>query len=186
MAINVAFLRGINVGGHNKIKMADLRGMFESMGFKRVQTYIQSGNVLFASEDDTETLRIQIEQEIEKVFSISINVIIRTALELEGIIENCPFSEEKLLEAASSKVETFYVSLLLDSPTQEGIEQLGAFQSERDEFRIQNREVYLLLRDGIRNSRLANNLYKLNVSSTMRNWKTINKINTMAKAIDES
>jgi uncharacterized protein (DUF1697 family) len=185
MTINIAFLRGINVGGHNKIKMAELKGMFESMGFQRVQTYIQSGNVLFPSEDDTETLRIRIEQEIEKVFSISLTVIIRTALELEGIIKNCPFSEEKLLEAASPKVETFYVSLLLDSPTQEAVEQLGAFQNENDELRIQHREVYLLLRDGIRNSRLANNLYKLNVSSTMRNWKTINKINILAKAIED-
>lgn len=185
MTINVAFLRGINVGGHNKIKMAELKGMFESMGFQRVQTYIQSGNVLFASEDDAETLRIQIEQEIEKVFSISITVIIRTALDLEGIIKNCPFSEEKLLKAASSKVETFYVSLLLDSPTQEAVEQLAAFQSESDELRIQHREVYLLLRDGIRNSRLANNLNKLNVSSTIRNWKTLNKINALAKAIED-
>jgi uncharacterized protein (DUF1697 family) len=185
MTINVAFLRGINVGGHNKIKMADLRGMFESMGFQSVQTYIQSGNVLFTSEDDTETLRIQIEQEIEKVFSISATVIIRTALELEGIIKNCPFPEGKLLEAASSKLVTFYVSLLLDSPTEEVVEQLGTYQSESDEFRIQNREVYLLLRDGIRNSRLANNLNKLNVTSTMRNWKTINKINALVKTIEE-
>jgi uncharacterized protein (DUF1697 family) len=185
MTINIAFLRGINVGGHNKIKMAELRDMFESMGFQRVQTYIQSGNVLFASECDTETLRIQIEQEIEKVFTISITVIIRTKAELEEIIKNCPFSETILLEAASSKIETFYVSLLLDSPAQEKVEQLDAFQSESDEFRIQHREVYLLLRDGIRNSRLANNLYKLNVSSTMRNWKTINKINTLAKAMED-
>ncbi|MDP4084581.1 MAG: DUF1697 domain-containing protein [Bacillota bacterium] len=185
MTINIAFLRGINVGGHNKIKMTELKSMFESMGFQRVQTYIQSGNVLFASEDNAETLRIQIEQEIEKVFSISITVILRTALELERIIQNCPFSEEKRLEAASSKVETFYVSLLLNSPTREAVEQLSAFQSDSDELLIQDREVYLLLHDGIRNSKLANNLYKLNVSSTMRNWKTINKINTLAKSIEE-
>lgn len=185
MTVNVAFLRGINVGGHNKIKMAELKGLFESLGFQKVQTYIQSGNVLFVSEDDKETLRIQIEQEIEKVFSISIIVIIRTALELEEIIENCPFTEETLVEAASSKVETLYVSLLLDSPTQEAIDQVGTFQSESDELRIHQREAYILVRNGIRNSRLANNLYKLNVSSTMRNWKTINKINAMARALQE-
>lgn len=185
MTINIAFLRGINVGGHNKIKMAELKGLFESMGFQKVQTYIQSGNVLFASEDDTETLRIRIEQEIEKVFSISLTVIIRTAIELDEIIKNCPFSEEKLLEAASPKVATFYLSLLLDAPTQEAVDQLGAFQNESDELRIQHRDIYLLLRDGIRNSRLAKNLYKLNVSSTMRNWKTINKINILAKTIEK-
>lgn len=183
MSIHIALLRGINVGGHNKIKMAELKSMFELMGFQRVQTYIQSGNVLFESEEDEETLRIRIEKEIEKVFSISLIAVIRTALEFEEIIKNCPFSETILSEKeASSKVETLYVSLMLESPAPEAIEQLSAFQNESDEFRIQGREVYLFFRNGVRNSKLANNLNKLNVPSTMRNWKTINKINELAKA----
>ena len=83
----------------------------------------------------------------------------------------------------STEVETFYVSLLLESPTKEGIEYLRTFVSPTDEFRIQNREVYLLVRNGVRNSLLANHLVKLNVPSTMRNWKTITKLNALAKAM---
>ncbi|MGG4496658.1 DUF1697 domain-containing protein [Brevibacillus reuszeri] len=185
MTINIALLRGINVGGHNKIKMAELKSMFQSMGFERVQAYIQSGNVVFTSTEDAESLRKRIEHEIEKVFSISVTVVIRTSEELEQIIENCPFSEEVRKEAQASKqVETFYVSMLLQSPSQERIELLKEFASEMDEYHVQDREVYLLLREGVRNSKLANNLFKLNVPSTVRNWKTINKLYTLVKSME--
>lgn len=185
MAIYIALLRGINVGGHNKIKMAELKNMFHSMGVDRVQTYIQSGNVLFESAEDADALRERIEHEIEKVFSISVTVIIRTSEELKQIIENCPFSEEMLLEVqASTQVETFYVSMLLDSPSQERIEQLKAFASEIDEYHVQGREIYLLLREGVRNSKLANQLSKLNVPSTVRNWKTMNKLRDLVKSME--
>ncbi|MCF8564192.1 DUF1697 domain-containing protein [Alicyclobacillus tolerans] len=183
MTIYIALLRGINVGGHNMVKMAELRSMFQSIGLNRVQTYIQSGNVLFDSADDSNSLRQRIEQEIERVFSLSLTVILRTSVELERIITNCPFSEAVRREAESTEVETFYVSLLLEPPALEYIEQLRGFASI-DEFRIQDREVYLLLREGVRNSKLANNLFRLNVPSTMRNWKTMNKLNTLAKAIE--
>lgn len=185
MTIYVALLRGINVGGHNKIKMAELRNMFQSMGLNRVQTYIQSGNVLFDSPEDANSLRNRLELEIERVFSISLTVILRTSVELERIVTNCPFSETVRGEAeASTEAETFYVSLLLEPPSPEGIEQLGTFSSESDEFRIKEREVYLLLREGVRNSKLANNLFRLNVPSTTRNWKTMNKLNVLAKAME--
>lgn len=101
MRINIALLRGINVGGHNKIKMAELRQMFEMLGFSRVQTYIQSGNVLFESDESEQSLCQRIQGEIEKVFGFSINVVIRTAAELELIIKNCPFTEEAVAEVAS-------------------------------------------------------------------------------------
>jgi len=184
MTIYVALLRGINVGGHNKVKMAELRSMFESIGLKRVQTYIQSGNVLFDSADEADVLRRRIEQEIDKFFSLSLTAVLRTSLELERIIKNCPFPEEVRRDAeASTGVETFYVSVLLEQPTLDGIEQLNGYTSEIDEFRFQNREIYLLLREGVRNSKLANNLFRLNVPSTVRNWKTMNKLNNLAKAM---
>ena len=81
MKINIAFLRGINVGGHHKIKMVELRNMFELMGFSRVQTYIQSGNVLFESDDSEHSLVERIHVEIDRVFGFSVHVVIRTAAE---------------------------------------------------------------------------------------------------------
>ncbi len=182
MTINIALLRGINVGGHNKIKMEELRQLFETLGFSRVQTYIQSGNVLFESHESEQSLIKRIEGEIEKVFGFSINVVIRTASELECISENCPFTEEAVAEAKiTSEGESLYVSLLQDKPSQDGIDRLSAYKSDDDEFLIAGREVYLLFRRGVRNAKLANNLQRLEVPSTMRNWKTINKLSLLAK-----
>jgi uncharacterized protein (DUF1697 family) len=184
MAIYVALLRGINVGGKNRIKMADLKLAFEHIGLSRVQTFIQSGNVLFESNEGEEPLRKPIENKLEDVFGFYIPVILRTSMELEQIIKNCPFSEEEVIEAeAASKVESLYVGLLIQPPSQEGIEQLNVYKSQTDKFSIIGRDVYLLFYNSIRNSKLANNLHKLNVLTTTRNWKTINKLAQMAKAM---
>ncbi|WP_186670963.1 DUF1697 domain-containing protein [Sporosarcina sp. BP05] len=186
MTINIALLRGINVGGHNKIKMGELRQMFEILGFSRVQTYIQSGNVLFESHESEQSLIKRIEGEIEKVFGFSIKVVIRTTSELEWISNNCPFTEEAVAEAkATSDGESLYVSLLQDKPSQDGIDRIGAYKSDNDKFMIEGREVYLLFRLGVRNAKLANNLHRLDVPSTMRNWKTINRLTQLAKEMED-
>lgn len=185
MRINIALLRGINVGGHNKIKMVELRQLFEMLGFSRVQTYIQSGNVLFESDESEQSLIKCIQGEIEKVFGFSINVVIRTAAELEWITNNCPFTEEAVAEAKlTSEGESLYVSLLQDKPSQEGIDRLATYKSDNDEYLIEGREVYLLFQRGVRNAKLANNLQRLEVPSTMRNWKTINKLSMLAKEME--
>lgn len=182
--IYIALLRGINVGGKNRIKMADLKCAFEVMGLSRVQTYIQSGNVLFESGEEKNLLRSRIEYRLEEVFGFPVIVVLRTAAELKEIIRNCPFSKEEVSEAeALSKVESLYVSLMLEMPSQEGIEPLNACESENDEYRIIGREVYLLFRNSIRNSKLATNLQKLNVPATVRNWKTLNKLAALADAM---
>lgn len=182
MTIYIALLRGINVSGKNIIKMADLKRTFESMGLSQVKTYIQSGNVLFESNEKEEELRRRIEHEIEKVFGFAVTVVLRTASELEHIIENCPFSQKMILEAEKlSKVESFYISFLIEVPLQEGVERLEAYRSENDEYRIKGREVYLLFHESIRKSKLANNLHKLDVPMTVRNWKTVNKLAVLLK-----
>lgn len=187
MRINIALLRGINVGGHNKIKMAELRQLFETLGFGRVQTYIQSGNVLFESDDSEQSLIKCIQGEIEKVFGFSINVVVRTAVELEWITNNCPFTEEAVAEAKiASEGESLYVSLLQEKPSQAEIDRLGTYKSDNDEFLIEGREVYLLFRRGVRNAKLANNLQRLEVPSTMRNWTTINKLSLLATGMGEN
>lgn len=184
MAIYIALLRGINVGGKNKIKMADLKSMFESIGLNRVETYIQSGNVLFESSEKEDILRNKIEYEIETILGFSVVVVLRTAAELEQIIQDCPFSDKEVAEAESSNSEgeSLYVSLLTDAPLQEKMEYLNNFKSIDDDYRIRNRDIYLLFRHSVRNSKLANNLQKLDVPATVRNWKTINKLHVLVKA----
>ena len=181
MTTYIALLRGINVGGKNIIKMSDLKQVFENMGLCQVKTYIQSGNVLFKSKEGEAPLRKKIEYEIEKAFGFSVYVILRTSSELEQIIKNCPFSEEQV---PSSKIESLYVSLLLHAPLEENIERLNAYRNESDDYQVEGRDVFLLFRNSIRNSRLASNLQKLDVASTVRNWKTINKLFVLAKAME--
>lgn len=185
MTTYIAFLRGINVGGKNMIKMALLKKMFETMGFLHVQTYIQSGNVVFKSDELEATLLGRIENEIETVFGFSVPVMLRTAAELEWILQNCPFSEKRIAEAEASSVgECLYVAMLAETPVQEAQDRMNLYASQNDEYSIKGREMYLLFHHSVRNSKLANNLHKLDTPSTVRNWKTLNKLFAIAQSIE--
>lgn len=186
MTIYIALLRGINVGGKNIIKMVDLKKTLENMGLSEVKTYIQSGNVLFVSDEEDAVLRKKIEDKIESVFGCSVTVILRTASELEWIVNNCPFSQEEISQAEESSVgESLYVAYLLHAPSQEKIEALKVYKSGSEEYKIIGNHVFLLFRNGIRNSKLANNLHKLNVPATVRNWITTKKLVGLAKDMEK-
>ena len=185
MKIYIALLRGINVGGKNIIKMAALKQMFESIGLYGAQSYIQSGNILFKSNEEELPLQKKIEHEIEKTFGFSISVILREIAEIEGIIRNCPFSKEAILKAEStSEGEVLYVSFMNNEPLQENILRISGYKSESEEYLIEGRNIYLLFSNSIRNSKLASNLHKLEVPATVRNWKTLNKLSLLAKAME--
>jgi uncharacterized protein (DUF1697 family) len=177
MTVYIALLRGINVSGHNKIKMIELKAALEQMGLGRVQTYIQSGNVLFESKDDAESLRRRIEEKIKTVFGISITVILRTANELEQIIANCPYAADSLSEGKSIQV-----SVLAEALSQKQIDILSDDISKIDEYQINGLTIYCLFHQSIIDSKLAKNLQKLGNSVTSRNWNTINKLAVLAKA----
>ncbi|TXK76897.1 DUF1697 domain-containing protein [Paenibacillus sp. N3.4] len=178
MTIYIALLRGINVGGNNKIKMAELKAAFENLGLTRVQTYIQSGNILFESEEGAGALRLRIEQEIHAVFGISLTVVLRTAEELERMIQNCPFAAESL-----SAGQSIHVSALTEPLSQQQIDLLSNGISEIDEVHIHGHEIYVLYGQSILDSKLAKNLQKLGGVVTTRNWNTMNKLAALAKAM---
>ncbi|PEZ04131.1 cytoplasmic protein [Bacillus sp. AFS018417] len=178
MAIYIALLRGINVSGHNKVKMVELRHMLETMGLSRVQTYIQTGNILFESAEDTASLRFRIEDEIRKTFGISITVVLRTSTEFEAIIEHCPYTD-----VALGKGESVHVSILTEEPQQKVVELLLGSERDNDEYYIHGREIYFLFRQSILDSKLAKNLQKLGNTATTRNWNTINKLAALLKAM---
>lgn len=172
--VYVALLRGINVGGHKLIKMAELKAMFEALGLTKVQTYIQSGNVLFASnEEEAEPLRRRIEQQIEAVFGFDVPVALRTLDEWERIIAQCPFPAD----------ESLYVAVMTEAPLPEGVDRLQAHKIDGDEFRIGSREVYLLYRQPVHKSKLTNNLLekKLGVPATSRNWQTMTRLAALGR-----
>lgn len=176
----IALLRGINVGGQKPIKMTELKQLFEAQGFGRVQTYIQSGNVLFMADRAEEPLRRQLEREIAAAFGFPVTVALRTADELERLIAQCPFAADALREG-----ESLYVSLLAEAPTPAGIDRLLACVSEVDELRLVGREVYLLLRQSIRLTLFTNAFLerKLGVPATARNWRTISKLADLGQAM---
>ncbi|MBB6670440.1 DUF1697 domain-containing protein [Cohnella nanjingensis] len=186
MAVYVGLLRGINVGGNNKVKMDELKRMFAEMGFARVQTYIQSGNVLFASDEDEETLRARIEPAFEARFGFSSRFVFRTAEELENILARCPFTAEEIAAAdAKSEKESLYVSMLTEAPPAESLAKLNSSNYENESFRIVGRDVYLLFDLSIRNSKLGVDVHKMKIPSTNRNWKTITKLAAMAREMAE-
>ncbi|MBS4198133.1 DUF1697 domain-containing protein [Bacillus sp. FJAT-49732] len=182
MTIYIALLRGINVGGHNKIKMADLRSSLEQLGLQNIKTYIQSGNILFESSEPEETLQKKIHNKIEEGYGINSSVIIRTAEELQQIVSQCPFSDQMISEAStSSKGECLHVALLPKAPSKFNSDKLLTYTHEKELCVINGRDVYLLFYDSIRNSKLANNLKKLEVPATVRNWKTLTKLSLMVE-----
>jgi uncharacterized protein (DUF1697 family) len=183
----IALLRGINVGGKNKILMADLGRTFASIGLVNVQTYMQSGNVIFDSTESEEALVPKIENRIRTDFGFFVSVIIRTADEFAKLICNCPFSEEEISKAESlSAGESLYVLLLGHPPAEDKINLLAGFNYAQDRYKIVGRDVYLLLCGSIRNSKLANDIGKLNVPATTRNWKTIRKLCLIAREIPKT
>ncbi len=187
-AVYAALLRGINVGGKNKIKMTDLKRMFEEMGCTQVETYIQSGNVIFESDLRTAEVKTAVEQEIEKNFGFAIDVIIRTGEELVQILKNCPFTEQeiKIAEELNQEGESMYIAFLSEVPKAENLKKLEVYTGEADRYFIRNKDLYLLFSHSIRNSKLAVNLQKLKVANTVRNWKTMQKLCDMVKARSKS
>jgi uncharacterized protein (DUF1697 family) len=178
MTTYIALLRGINVGKNNRIKMADLKSLLETMGLTKVKTYIQSGNVLFEANDEAEQLCQRLEDEISKTFGFPVPVILRTAEEYEQIIRDCPYSIDSLQEG-----ESVQLAFLADEPCKEKLETLRMYKSDPDECFINRKEVYLFLRQSILDSKLAAQLPKLGVPATVRNWKTVIKLSAMVQEI---
>lgn len=171
----VAFLRGINVGGHNKIKMEALREMFSRLGYRNVSTYINSGNVIFETDrTNDDELSAKIEEAIELKFSLNIKVMVRKISEIEEIIKNNPFDGQ----AADDKY--LHVLFLAEELPEEKKNQLLSNNNEFETYAVRNREVFCLLRGGVSfaDSLLGKKYIdnKLKTPATARNWRTVNKI----------
>lgn len=154
--------------------MIDLKSMFESLGFKNVKTYIQSGNVIF-DYDLTDTIKLaeQIEKKISETFGFSVKTIIRTAEELRNIVNNNPFVKEPYIEP-----DKLHVTFMFDIPDPSISLILDVKKEENESFLIISREVYLYCPNGYGTTKLTNGMFekKLKVFATTRNWKTINSI----------
>ena len=176
MKTYISMLRGINVSGQKKIKMKDLKKLYEVLEFSDVETYIQSGNVVFKSSNtDISGLITKIQKKIQRTFGFDVSVLIRTKDELQKLIENTPFSKKD-----TSKL---HITFLSDSPIDISTEEINNAKDKAEEFSIASREIYLFCPNGYGKSKLSNTFFerKLGVSATTRNWKTVNTLFDMAK-----
>lgn len=172
----LALLRGINVGGKNKLPMADLREIFAAAGCRDVRTYIQSGNVLFnADADAVAALPALIAARIAAHSGYRVPVVLRSAGELGDAIRNNPFP------AAEAAPQTLHVLFLADRPDTVRVAALDPDRSPPDTFAVNGREVYLHLPNGAAETKLTNAYFDttLGTTSTGRNWRTVTTLYEM-------
>lgn len=169
MVTCVSLFRGINVGGHNRIKMDDLKKVHEVLGLQDVVHYIQSGNVVFRSED-TMQIEDRIEESVEKAFGFHVEVVVRTADELEEIIERNPFKGQQGREP-----DRIVVLFLAARPGEAAQEDLLKTYTGPEEIFMSGKEAYIYYPDGMGRSKLTGSLLerKLKTAGTARNWNTV-------------
>lgn len=175
----LSMLRGINVGAQKKVLMADLKIAYEELKFKAVTTYIQSGNVVFQTKENVNTLPSKIEKKILEKFGFEVPIILKTEEDLIRTLHENPFLKEKELQ-----LDKLYVTFLYDAPKPELMEKLQAFQTLADRFAIVGETVYLYCPNGYGTSKLNNNFFesKLNVKATTRNWRSVNELLKLMQA----
>lgn len=178
MPTYIALLRGINVSGKNKLPMAGLRALAETLDFQQPKTYIQSGNLIFHSEEEDQKLFAEnLSKGIQEKFGFDVPVLILSQQELEDILKNNPF----LIKEQDDKL---HVSLLAEEPSTANLKKLEGVDKGREEFVLKGKTLYLFMPDGYGRAKLTNNFLegRLKVSVTTRNWKTMNMLAELAAA----
>jgi uncharacterized protein (DUF1697 family) len=178
MSSFVSLLRGINVGGQKKIPMETLRRVYETLGYARVRTYVQSGNVVFDSAGcATSELVKGIEEQIEKTCGFTVPVFIRQTLELHDILTGNPYLINGSVDPAA-----LHVTFLYQPPCKNEWESLRPPSDIADEFSLGESVIYLHCPNGYGKTKLSNNFFerKLGVLVTTRNWNTVNALYKIA------
>lgn len=171
MKTYIALLRGINVGGHRKVPMAELRDLLTKIGFSNVKTYIQSGNVIFQTKE-IPFLQLEngIRKSIETHFGFEVSVMVRTRQQLQKIFDDCPFSEDQKSNS--------YFAILSHIPQEDLVEVAYEKVYEHEEYKIINDGLYFYSDKGYGNAKFSLNYFekKLKVNATARNYKTMLKL----------
>ncbi|SMB95815.1 DUF1697 domain-containing protein [Deinococcus hopiensis] len=168
----IALLRGINVGGHRRVPMKDLRITFEGLGLENVQTYIQSGNVVFGAQ---ETGEAALEAAMARDFGFPVDVMLRTQEEWARLAERNPYPAQA--EAGGTKV---HVAFLRHVPDEAALIALRARSAGDDTWEHVGRELYLYAPRGLGQSQLS--LAPLRQTATVRNWQTVLRLGEMLGA----
>ena len=174
MTTHLALLRGINVSGHNMIKMEVLKTTLEAIGFQNVQTYSQSGNVFVDTEEEnTAAVGFKIKQEIFKSFGHEVPVVVIGKADLETSLKNNPFLKEK-----DSDLKKLYVAFVSKTLQPDSMNDLRISQFKPDEANIDANRIYIKYAVGAGKTRFDQKYIekKLNVTATIRNWNTVTQL----------
>lgn len=172
----LALLRGINVGGKNKLPMHDLLALFAEAGYPNARSYIQSGNVIFSADPNAVApLPDFITARVAERFGYRVPVVLRTANQLDAVIRENPFAGDGVAD------ETLHVLFLAATPSAARVATLDPDRSPPDSFLVRGQEIYLRLPNGAARTRLTNDYFdtKLATTSTGRNWRTVTKLRAL-------
>jgi uncharacterized protein (DUF1697 family) len=176
--MNVALIRGINVGGHKKTAMADLRAMFESLGLSAVKSLLQSGNLVFhdTTRRNSAAAELMLEEQALKRLGLDAGFFVRTAHEWEAIVAGNPFRRE-----ASDDPGHLLLFCLKEEPDKKDLKALQSAIVGREVIRAAGRHLYVVFPDGVGRSRLTTALIErtLGTRSTGRNWNTVLKLHAL-------
>ncbi|MCB9420500.1 MAG: DUF1697 domain-containing protein [Ardenticatenaceae bacterium] len=171
----VALLRGINVGGNNKLPMRELVTVLAGLGLENIQTYIQSGNVVFQTDRvDLAELAVEMGTAVAQSHGFTPKIMLLEAHQLEDAIAANPYPQG---ESDPKSVHFYFLEAVPAAPD---LAALEALKTEREQFQLIDDVFYLYAPDGIGRSKLAERVEKaLGVSATARNWRTVSKIMAM-------
>jgi uncharacterized protein (DUF1697 family) len=175
----VALLRGINLDGLKIIRMEALRVCFEGLGCRGVQTYVQSGNVIFdAVKKEAVRYADEISERIEHDFGFPVPVLLRTSEEVQRIVHQNPFLKQPKIDPSK-----LHVTFLSTTAPKSAPDDLKVLAAKEEQFHIQGREIYLYCPNGYGRTKLSNTAIekKLDVEATTRNWKTVQALLTLAQ-----
>jgi uncharacterized protein (DUF1697 family) len=178
VTIHLALLRGINVGGHKQISMADLRDLLTQLGLADVRSVLQSGNLVFGATGRTSAqLERLLETEAEKRLALKTDFFVRTAKEWQGVVAHNPFRKE-----AARDPGHLVVMFLKDASRATGVEALQQAIKGREVVAARSKRLYIVYPDGIGRSRLTNAVIdkQLGTRGTGRNWNTVRKLAALA------
>lgn len=174
----MALLRGINLGGHHKVPMAELRRLLEESGLSDVSTYLQSGNAAFDSAEEPDVVRRRIEAEVAERFGFEVAVVIRSRTQLDQVVADNPFPE-----AAADDPKKVHAFFLVDEPDADTWERFDANAFAPEELGVGDDVVYVHTPGGLGRAKLPDQVVRRlhPVEVTARNWRTVLKLVEMAE-----
>lgn len=174
----LSLLRGINVSGQKKIKMADLQNLYEGIDMEDVTTYIQSGNVIFESKEKPAIIKEKIIKAILEKYGYDVHIFLYNLKEWKAIISQCPYP------ITNDNIDKIYVSFLSSHPDSELYTKMEQENKSKDQMTVVDKAIYTQYATRYSDSKIHNNFYesKLKTTATTRNWKTVIKLEALMES----